>query len=325
MLFELRSEIRQTIESCCEERNLREGILQALSCPGFALNPQSRCMAGLLTLKVYEAICGKFTTAAIKAAVAVELYMEAAYIFDDIADGEIDSTGDMSVAEELPIAIGLMNCGVIVACEAGKQTGSDSRGLRALLELQKNCLKSCSGQFMDVRLQKFGSVTTDDALDMTCRKSGSLGRLAAAQGAIMATDESDIIGLFEEFGFNLSSYIQLIDDMRDACPQDGNMRDMQQYKKTLPLAYFYNYLLQEHAITEYDIIPSLYDEQVRRDIQHKFRTSGADTFCAIVAETYLNRAKNILVTLKDRVRTVEGLEHYVNSLEISPDEISAVV
>ncbi|MFC2018151.1 polyprenyl synthetase family protein [Chloroflexota bacterium] len=324
MLYELQSEIRNAVESYCDEPALREGMLQELSSPGFALHPDARCTAGLVTLKVYEAIYGSLATAAFQAAVAVELYMEAGILFDDIADDELDSAQGMSTAEGLTVAVGLMACGGRAACEAGQQVGSDAKGLGLLIQLQRDCLIGCSGQLMDARLQKRVGISTDEALEMTCRKSGSLGRSASALGAIMATEDSETIDLFREFGFNLFSYLQLIDDLRDACPADGNMRDLEQHKKTLPIAYFYNYLMQEYTGPDGAIIPWEYDNWANQDIRREYSSSGADMFCAIVAETFLNRAKSILVTLKGKVRTVEGLEHFVSSMEISPDEVFAV-
>lgn len=325
MLNQLRMEIRQVVESYCDEPALLEGMLQALSQPGFALHPEARCTAGLLALKIYEAICDKTTTYAFQSSAAVELYMEAAFIFDNVADQETDSTQGMAMAENLAIAIALMTCGGMAACEASQQMERKSQILRSLFQLQRDCLRACSGQFLDARLQKSNIVSTDEALEMTCLKSGSLGRLAATQGAIMATDSSEIIDLFGEFGLNLFTYLQIIDDMRDACPAEGNMRDMEQAKKTLPLVFFYNSISQERTDSGYDIIPFLYDERFRQEIHQEFGTSGANVFCAIVAESFLNRAKGNLAALKDRVRTVEGLEQFVSTLEISPDEVFAAV
>lgn len=323
MQCELRSEIRRAIETYCDELDLSQSMLDALSRPDFALHPETRCTAGLLTLKIYESICGEITAAALHSAAAVELYMEAACIFDNIADGDIDLTQSFTPAEELTIAIGLLMCGGIAACEAGRQAGGDAKGLSLLLRLQQGCLNSCSGQLQDIRLQKQKLISTDEALEMTCRKSGNIGKQIATIGALIATDSSEVVDLFSELGFNLFTYLQLIDDLRDACPSDVYPRDIEQHKKTLPLAYFYKSLLQEHSRPEYDIIPSLNNEQAQRDIRYKFRTSGAGIFCAIVAETFMNRAKSNLVSLEGRVRTVEGLAQFVSSLEISPDEVPA--
>jgi len=324
MLSELRLEIRHALESYCDDYDLRQSMLQALSRSDCALHPNARCIAGLLTLKVYEAIRGAATTAAFQLAAAVEMHITAAFMFDNIADKEMDSIQDMGVAEELPISIGLMTCGGIAACEAGKKTVGDAQRLQLLLQLQKGCISSCSGQLLDARLQRQDPVTTEEALEMSCRKSGNVGRSAATMGAMIATGSPETVGLFGQFGSNVFTYLQLVDDLRDACPADGYMRDMDQHKKTLPLVYFYNYLMQEQVEPGCDIIPSLYDNLSRQDIRLKFSTSGAETFCIIVAETFLNRAKSDLAILKDRVRTVEGLEQFISTLEISPDEVLAV-
>lgn len=322
MVGELRSEIRSTLGLYCDGHSLFEGMIQTLSHQGLALHSEARCAAGLLTLKVCEAICDILPDAVWKTAAAVELCMEAGILFDNIADEELDIMPSHSTAEGLAVAVGLMACGGRAACEAAMQFGNNAQGLNLLLQLQKDCLSGCSGQFMDACLQKQTGVSTEESLEMTCRKSGSLGRSAAALGAIIATDDSEIIDLFGEFGFNLFSYLQLIDDLRDACPLDGSMRDMEQHKKTLPLTYFYNYLMQEYTEPDGPIID--WENWANQDIRREYIASGADMFCVIVAETFLNRAKSILVTLRDKVRTVEGLEQYISSLEISPDEVFAV-
>ena len=140
MLYELQSRIRDAVESYCDEPALREGMLQELSRPGFALHSDARCTAGLITLKVYEAIYGSLTTAAFQAAVAVELYMEAGVLFDNIADDELDSAQGMSMATGLPVAVGFMACGGRAACEAGQQAGSDAKGLGLLIQLQRDLI-----------------------------------------------------------------------------------------------------------------------------------------------------------------------------------------
>lgn len=321
MLDKLRSEIRSVVESCCDAPDFCESILQVLSRSDFALHPEARCTAGILTLKICESISGTLTNAAFKVAVAVELYMEAGVLFDNVADQELETRQNMGVAGEMAIAIGLMSCGAKAACEAGKQMGSDSLGLNLMMRLQKDCLAGCSGQFLDGYLQKHDLVSTDEALEMTCRKSGSLGRSAATLGAIVATEDSGIIDLFAEFGFNLFTYLQLLDDLRDACPSDGYMRDLEQHKKTLPLTYFYNYLAQEYTGPDSTTLPWECNRWSVEDIRREYSLSGANMFCAIVAETFLNRAKSILETLRGRIRTVASLERYVSSMEIIPDEV----
>ena len=165
---------------------------------------------------------------------------------------------------------------------------------------------------------------------MTLLKSGSLGRFAAAFGAGMATDDPEIVRSFGEFGFDLLTYLQLVDDLRDACPLDGKPGDLSQHKKTVPLVFFYDYLAQRYPDrgNALDIIDGIMSqrtpESAALEIRREFEASGAGLFVAIAAETFLNRAKSHLERLKLRVANVEELEQLIGALEISPQEILAV-
>jgi len=321
----LRSEIRRGIETYCEEPTHREAVLRALSRPDYALHPESRCRASLLTLEVYQSICGKPGSTALQAAAAMELYMEAAFMFDNVADNEVDPDSGLSAAEDLALAITLMLCGAAVAYEAGEQAKNEGLSLNPLLQLSRDCISSCSGQFLDARLKRQGQATTDEALNMTCFKCGSLGRSATVLGAGIATDDAEIINLFGEFGHSLFIYFQLVDDLRDACPADGSPGDLAQGTQTLPLAYFNNYMSEVPLRANDGIIPSQLNLVYSPDISRLFKESGAEVFCAIIAETFLNRAKSNLAVLKNRAIKVEGLEKLVNSIEIEAQEILAVV
>jgi len=320
----LRSEIHKTVETYCTEPTQRETMLRALSRPGFALHPEAKCRIGLLTLEVHRAIQGTLGTTAFRAAIATELYMEAAFMFDQVADHELDQADGLSAAEELALAIGLMSCGAAAACEAALQASSDGRGFRSLLQLHRDCIASSSGQFLDARVQKLGLGTTDEALRITCLKSGSIGRLATAFASNIATDEPQTIKLFEEFGFNLFTYMQLVDDLRDACPENIPLTDLGQHKKTLPVVYFSNFLAEDATVTNSGIMSPDSGEPVSQEVRQRFKASGAEVFSAIIAETFLNRAKSNLAALRDRAMMVDGLEQLVRSVEFNPNEIIAV-
>ena len=89
------------------------------------------------------------------------------------------------------------------------------------------------------------AVTASDALGMTALKAGGLGELAAVFGASLATDDTETVRLFGELGFNLFTYAQLVDDLRDAFPSQGSSSDWEQGKKTLPLLFFRNSLREK--------------------------------------------------------------------------------
>ena len=330
MLDVLRSEIRRTVELYCAEPTHRDAMLRALARPGFALHPNAPCRAGLLTLHVYQAIYGPPSVTVLQAAAGAELQMEAAAIFDHVADREIDPTCGLSSAEELALAIAVLSCGAAAACQAAHQTGRNGASLRALLQFHSNIIGACSGQFLDGHLEQSDRATADEALTMSSLKSGGVGKLAAAFGASIATDDPETVRLFGEFGFNLFTYLQLVDDLRDACPAYGKPGDLIQHKKTVPLVFFYDYLAQRYPEggNTLNIIDGIMSgrtaESAALDIRREFEASGAGLFGAIIAEAFLNRARSHLERLKPHVGSVEHLEQFIGSLEISPQEILAV-
>jgi geranylgeranyl pyrophosphate synthase len=324
MFAVLRAEIRKAVELYCEEPISREAMLRALARPGFALHPQAPCRAGVLTLEVHHAISGSPSATAIQAAVAVELHMQAAYMFDNVADRDKGPSDDLSPAEELALAIGLLSCGQAAAAEAAYAGGRHGSGLRLLLQWTGRCASSCcAGQFLDAHLEKRHLATTDEALKMTSLKAGSLGRFATGLGASVATEDPEIVNLCGEFGFNLFTYFQLIDDLRDACPAQDLDADLMRHKKTLPVVFFCNSLMERNPEVVCSIIPSEVCEGTKADARQEFEASGAWVFGAIVAEAFLNRAKSNLAGIKSRLGTVGNLERFVSAFEITPREVVA--
>jgi geranylgeranyl pyrophosphate synthase len=325
MLVTLRAEIRKTVDLYCEEPVFREAVLCALARPGFVLHPQARCRAGIFTLEVYKAISGSSpSVAAIQAAVAVELHMQAAYMFDNVADCDMDLGGDFGSAEELAMAIGLLSCGQAGVYEAAYAAGRHGSSLQSLLRWFRDCASSCcAGQFLDAYLEKQPLTTIDEAIKMTSLKAGSLGRFAAGLGASMATDSREMLRLCGDFGFNLFAYLQLVDDLRDACPAQAPQRDLMRHKKTLPLVFFHNSLAEKNPGAVCSIMPADVFGENRVDVLRAFEASGAQVFGAIVAEAFLNRAKGNLTDINNRVATAGNLERFVTYFEINPQEVVA--
>ena len=323
MLHVLRAQIRTAIVEYCAEFVHREAMLRALSRPGFALSPEARCRAGVLTLNVCQAVGGQPNDAAIKAAAAVELHMAAAYMFDNVADQEVDPEFGLSPAEELALAIAILSCGAAVAAQAAFDPGMHSNARSSLLEFHVNFISACAGQFLDAHLERGIQATYEEALKMTSLKAGSLGRMAADIGASIATDDPEIVSLCSEFGFNLFTYVQLIDDLRDACPTQGVQRDLLGHKQTVPLVFLYR-TIAEKSSGDSDIMSPQVLELAGVDVRREFESSGAPVFSAVVAETFLNRARRNLEELERRIWTVDSLEHLVSSVEITPEEIHAL-
>ncbi len=322
MLAMLRPEIKQLVESYCEDSPLCDQMLRALGRPGLALHPEAQCRAGVLTLEVYQAITGLASSAAIRGAAGVELLMESSFIFDHVADEELDPEYFGSPAVELAVALALLTCGNAAACEATYLAGQGSFRPDALQRLFRSTTSACAGQLQDIYLEKSGVATKDQALQMTFLKAGSLGRLAAGFGASLATDNSETIALYEELGLNLFTYLQLMDDLRDACPEQARDGDLVNHKKTLPAVVFCESLVQLGPNSASDFAGP--DLDSGEGIRGQFEASGVREFCTIVAEVFLNRTKAQLKTLRNSIPEVKGLEQFIESIAIRESNILAI-
>jgi geranylgeranyl pyrophosphate synthase len=324
MLDGLKAEIEKAIRQHCDEPPLRDAVLSTLRRPGFALHQDARCRAGGLTLGAYMAIRGGLSEPAWHAAAATELYIEAGFLFDNVADDDIDESLGTSISEEITLAITLMNCGVAAVSEAVRLAGlGPSSSHRVLRHLLNSCVSACAGQLLDARLEREVDVTSDEALRMTALKAGSCGRLAATVGASIATDDDELTAVFGELGSNLFIYLQLIDDVRDAFPAEGVSRDLLQRKKTLPLLYFYNWLSADGEDTAGGIMPAEFGAESRETLAPAFDATGAGVFGAVVAEAHLNQAKANLADLSKRLGPLEHLERYIDGIELIPHEALA--
>lgn len=323
MMDRLKTEIERTISQYCDEPLHRDAVLRALARPGFALHPSARCRAGALALEIYRAIRGQPSDAAWLAAAAVELYLEAGFLFDDVADQEVDPGLDSSGPEELALAITMMNCGVAAAYDAARRAEASPDALLSVQRLVRDCITACGGQFLDASLSRQDVATTEEALRMTELKAGGCGKLAASFAAEIATDDEELISLFRDFGFNLFTYLQLVDDLRDAGPAQGTFSDMALRKMTVPLVYFYSSLNAERLDAANGIMPARIGAEPGHDYAPVFEASGASVFGAVVAEAYLNLARADLAGLSNRLGTLDNLERLIDTLELRPQEIVA--
>ena len=325
MIDELRTEVRNTIHEYCADPNLRDTVLRVLARPGFALDPDSHCRAGILSLESYRAIAGPPGDAAYQAAAGVELQMESAFMFDSVADEEVDPDHGLTSAEELALAITLLSCGNAAASQAA--IGVETRGSPSwrVRQFQESQISASTGQFLDASLQQREIATVEQGLEMTALKAGGLGRLSAGFGASMATDDPEVVGLFGEFGSNVLTYLQLVDDLSDACPDSGLSTDLDQHKKTLPLVFFYDHWSDGHSRNGNGIMRPQEPGDHTQLLQREFRECGAELFCAVIAEAFLNRAKSNLADLEPLVDTVQDLERFLASTELTSQEVLAVL
>ncbi|MBI2873163.1 MAG: polyprenyl synthetase family protein [Chloroflexi bacterium] len=319
----LRQEARLSVTRHCQKPAHRDAMLRALGRPGLVLHPEAPCHTGALCLHAFEAVSGPPTRQAVRGAAAVELLMDSAYMFDHLADQDVGIELASTDAEELSLAVSLMVCAFAAASEAAQQQGPRNRAFKALNRLFRTSLQSCAGQFMDASLERSPLTRMDQALSMTSLKAGSLGRLAAEFGASLAGAGSTTIRVLGDFGLNLFTYAQLVDDMRDVCPERGLPGDLARHKQTVPVVFFCRSLLQS-PVKSGGVRHHAELERDRASTGRQFEASGARVFCAVVAEVFLNRAKASLLGLGARGVEVRRLEDFLGSVVDQPAVAVAV-
>lgn len=257
------------------------------------------------------------------AATAAELYIEAGFLFDDVADGDAEPSSDSSIAAELALALTLESCAATVACDAAAKAGV--AGLNALRGLMHNITTASAGQHLDAILAGGTAATTDEALRMTEFKAGGCGRLVAGFAAGVATDDDEVVRLFTEFGADTFVYLQLVDDLRDAYSENSVPHDMINGKNTVPLAYYRSGTAEGTPAETGGIMLStdVQDDQYV-GYRRRFAASGAGAFGAVVAEAYLIQARANLAALSERLGSLDPLEQFLDSIEFSPQDIPAV-
>ena len=322
-LESLKSRIESAVAENCPEPAQLKAALGVLGRPGFALHKESKCRAGSLALEIYRAARGGLDDVAWLAATATELYIEVGFLFDDVADGDAEPAADSSIAAELALALTLESCAATVACDAAAQAGA--AGLSALRRLMQNITTASAGQHLDAILSGGTAATTDEALGMTELKAGGCGRLVAGFAAELAAGDREVIRLFTEFGANTFVYLQVVDDLRDAYTESGVPHDMLNGKNTVPLAFFRHGTTAEPLAEPGGI---MLDTDVQDDryvgYRREFEASGAGAFGAVVAEAYLIQARANLAALSERLGSLDPLEHFLESIEFSPQDIPAI-
>jgi len=273
-------------------------LLKLLGRPGYALHSDGLCRAGMLALTVHEAVSGEPPgRVALLAAAAVELQMEAAFVFDEVAD----ATPGAKRSEDLGLAIALLTAGGAAAVEAAADSPDRPA---AMNHFSMAYSEACAGQFLDAVLQGRGEATLGEALQMTCLKSGGLGRFVTGFVARIAGAARDGVALFERFGDHTFTLAQLVDDLRDACAP-GRTSDLAQGKATLPVVYY------GRAIDS--LAPA--DGMLSGDCCNSYESSGAPLYAAILASTYLSRAEEDLTLLARRGYAVGGLVAFLESVD----------
>ena len=209
--------------------------------------PRGKRMRPLLGLLAYASIKGDHR-AALPGAAAVELGHNFSLVHDDIEDADVERRHrpTLWMLHGVPQAI---NTGDLifslsrVALHRLTDLGfSDTKVLRLMRLYDETCVKLCEGQYLDIATSASDEpMSVELYLDMIGRKTAALISASIEAGALLATDDDEVIARYRRFGWSLGLAFQVNDDLLGIWGKEQSTgkepTDLARHKKTMPVLY----------------------------------------------------------------------------------------
>jgi geranylgeranyl diphosphate synthase type I len=209
--------------------------------------PSGKRIRPLLGLLAYASIAGDHH-AALPGAAAVELGHNFSLVHDDIEDGDRERRHRPALwtIHGIPQAINtgdmLFSLSRVALHRLTDLGFSDAKVLRLMRLYDQTCVALCEGQYIDIWTSEHDeAMSVELYFDMIGRKTAALIAAAIEAGALLATDDDEIIRRYRAFGWALGMAFQLNDDLlgiwgdEDATGKEPT--DVAHKKKTLPVIF----------------------------------------------------------------------------------------
>ncbi len=181
--------------------------------------PTGKRMRPLLGLLAYASIAGDHA-AALPGAAAVELGHNFSLVHDDIEDGDRERRHRPTlwalhgVAQAINAGDMLFSLSRVALHRLSDLGFSDSKVLRLMRLYDETCVALCEGQYIDIATSESDEVMSVELyFDMIGRKTAALIAASIQAGALLATDDDEVIARYRGFGWALGLAFQLNDDL----------------------------------------------------------------------------------------------------------------
>ncbi|WP_433192183.1 polyprenyl synthetase family protein [Nocardia sp. CA-107356] len=172
-----------------------------------------KAVRSALALLACEAVGGN-RSAAVPAAVAVELVHNASLLHDDIIDNDRLRRGRPALWIQLGLPAGILvgDALLFLAIEVLADT-RPPLGLAGLAELLPSVQELIDGEYADSLLETWTEVSLTQSQTVATAKTSPLVATACALGALAGGADADRVGHLRAFGAHLGAAYQLIDDL----------------------------------------------------------------------------------------------------------------
>jgi geranylgeranyl diphosphate synthase type I len=263
--------------------------------------PAGKRMRPLLGLLAYASIAGEHARA-LPGAAAVELGHNFSLVHDDIEDGDRERRHRPTVwaLHGIPQAINtgdmLFSLSRMALHRLTDLGFSDAKVLRLMRLYDETCVALCEGQYIDIWTSEHDeAMSVELYFDMIGRKTAALIAASIEAGALLATDDEEVIRRYRAFGWALGLAFQLNDDLLGIWGQEQatgkEPTDVARKKKTLPVIYAFEHATQ----ADRDRLTALYaiDRPTDADVAEIvaiLERSGARTYTRDQARRYRDEA-----------------------------------
>ena len=226
-ISDLQDQIEQQMRSVVERRGhvaplFREMVnhhLGWISSRDKATQTKGKRVRPLITLLVGKAL-GANDQALLATGAAVELIHNFTLIHDDIMDNSLERRhrptvwSIWGVGQAINAGDGLYGLGYLSALDLMNVLTDSGRHVVAdvVLALTQACLDTAEGQILDVSFEKRTDVSVDEYITMVSNKSASLIECAARCGALVSTNDQNVVEAYARFGRTVGIAFQIRDD-----------------------------------------------------------------------------------------------------------------
>lgn len=281
---------------------LRLGVAER----GKVLSPEPGSRWPLLVLAVCEAASGGEWRHAAPAAGAVEVFIAALDLLDDLQDEDPNLVvARCGRSQAINVSTGLVMLAQRLLRRLAPPRCPPELALAALRELDDAALLVGGGQYLDLHYEGRTDVSEETALDVASRKSAALVSCACRIGARLGADDGALIDGFGKAGFHAGLAAQLANDLGDVAPRHPEKSDIRRGKRTFPLVVATKLGLPDDWVGR--------AERAGRDPRDVLAESGALHYTWVIADLHKRQASEILDNLTtaapvDAVRTLLKLD-----------------
>jgi octaprenyl-diphosphate synthase len=250
----------------------------------------------------------------IRMATVIEFLHTATLVHDDIID-EADTRRNRPTVNAL--------CGNETAVLMGDwlymsafETSLAERSLPILDILTSVTRKMTEGELLQLTLLGRSDISEDQYLDVLKRKTAYLFSASCEIGAILGNADDDQQAALREYGINLGTAFQLIDDLLDFTSTDDALgkaagADLLGGKVTLPIIYWLEAEPSARELVNQVLLARNYETVSQVDLFERIVSSGALERAHIRARDYAESARTTLEILPDS-QYADGLRSIPN-------------